>query len=257
LEKIKKPAIMKFSFLLITLSFVFALQSSAQDIIKTKTGDITIQPITHGTLVLTYNNKTIYIDPYGGSDGFKNIKNPDFILITDIHGDHLNVNTLDGLDTIGTQFIVPQAVADQLPEKYKDKLTILENGQSIHRMEFYITAVPMYNLPEALDAKHTKGRGNGYIINMGGKNIYISGDTEDIVEMRNLSNIDVAFVCMNLPYTMDVNQAASAVLEFKPKIVYPYHYRGKPDFSDTKKFKDLVNKGNLKIDVRLRDWYKK
>lgn len=236
---------------------LIALQTNAQDIIKTNSGDIMIEPITHGTLVLTFNNKTIYVDPYGGSDGFKAIKKPDYILITDIHGDHLNIETLDGIDTKGAQFIVPKAVADQLPEKYKEHLTILENGQSIHRMDFYITAIPMYNLPEASDAKHTKGRGNGYIVNMAGKNIYISGDTEDIVEMRNLRDIDVAFICMNLPYTMDVNQAASAVLEFKPKIVYPYHYRGKPDFSDTEKFKSLVNKGDEKIEVRLRDWYKK
>ena len=156
------------TILLVFLCFSF-LQLSAQDIIKTNSGDITIQPITHGTLVLTYNNKTIYIDPYGGADGFKGIKKPDFILITDIHGDHLSAKTLDGLDTKKTQFIVPQAVADKIPEKYKDRLTVLENGQSIHRMDFYITAIPMYNLPEAADSKHTKGRGNGYIVNMAGK----------------------------------------------------------------------------------------
>ena len=114
----------------------------------------------------------------------------------------------------------------------------------------------MYNLPESPDAKHIRGRGNGYIINMGGKNIYISGDTEDIVEMRNLRNIDVAFICMNLPYTMDVNQAANAILEFKPKIVYPYHYRGRPNFSDIEKFKSLVHAVDDKIEVRIRDWYK-
>ena len=113
----------------------------------------------------------------------------------------------------------------------------------------------MYNLPEAVDAKHTKGRGNGYILTMGGKNIYISGDTEDIPEMRDLKNIDVAFICMNLPYTMDIHQAASAVLDFKPKVVYPYHYRGKPGLSDIKAFKDLVNKEDPRIIVKLRDWY--
>ena len=246
---------MKKLYLLFLAIPIIAIQTNAQDIIKTNSGDIVIHPITHGTLVLSYNNKTIYVDPYGGANGFKGIKKPDFILITDIHGDHLNVKTLDGLDTKKTQFIVPKAVAEQLPENYKEHLTILENGQSIHREDLYITAIPMYNLPEAPDSKHTKGRGNGYIINMGGKNIYISGDTEDIIELRNLRDIDVAFVCMNLPYTMDVNQAASAVLEFKPKIVYPYHYRGKPDFCDTKEFKNLVNKGNSEIDVRLRDWY--
>lgn len=248
---------MKLISSLLALFITFSVYSQSQDIVQTKKGNIKIQPITHGTLVLTFNGKTIYIDPYGGSEGFKGIANPDYILITDIHGDHLNIETLETLNTKGSQFITPQTVADKLPEAYKQQLTILENGQSVHRGDLYITAIPMYNLPEAPDTKHTKGRGNGYIINMGGKNIYISGDTEDIIEMRNLRDIDVAFVCMNLPYTMDVNQAASAVLEFKPKIVYPYHYRGKPDFSDTKEFKSIVNKENSEIDVRLRDWYKK
>lgn len=248
---------MKYFYVFAIALGLFSFQLNAQDIVKTDSGDITIQPIMHSTLILTYNNKTIYIDPYGGAEGFKRNPNADFILITDIHGDHLNIKTLDSLDTKRAQFIVPQAVADKLPKEYQNQITVLENSQSIHRGDLYITAIPMYNLPEASDAKHPKGRGNGYIINMGGKNIYISGDTEDIIEMRNLRDIDVAFVCMNLPYTMDVNQAASAVLEFKPKIVYPYHYRGKPDFSDTKEFKRIVNKGNSEIDVRLRDWYSK
>jgi L-ascorbate metabolism protein UlaG (beta-lactamase superfamily) len=115
----------------------------------------------------------------------------------------------------------------------------------------------MYNLPESADAKHTKGRGNGYVLKLGGKTVYISGDTAGIPEMRGLKNIDVAFVCMNLPYTMDVPEAAAAVLDFKPKIVYPYHYRGANGFSDTEAFKKLVNASNTSIDVRLRNWYSK
>ena len=72
-----------------------------------------------------------------------------------------------------------------------------------------------------------------------------------------MKNIDVAFVCMNLPYTMDVDEAAEAVLDFKPKVVYPYHYRGQNGLSDTEKFKKLVSDKNKNIDVRLRDWYSK
>jgi L-ascorbate metabolism protein UlaG (beta-lactamase superfamily) len=113
----------------------------------------------------------------------------------------------------------------------------------------------MYNLPEAPDSRHTKGRGNGYVLTLGGKLVYISGDTEDIREMRSLKNIDVAFVCMNLPYTMDIEQASSAVLEFKPKIVYPYHYRGQGGLNDVEGFKKLVNAVNPSIEVRLRNWY--
>lgn len=113
----------------------------------------------------------------------------------------------------------------------------------------------MNNLPETDDSRHPKGRGNGYVLNMGGQRLYISGDTEDIPEMRALQNIDVAFVCMNMPYTMTVEQAADAVLAFKPKVVYPFHYRGQGGLSDVDHFKELVNKGNEGIDVRLRNWY--
>ena len=109
----------------------------------------------------------------------------------------------------------------------------------------------MYNLAPARASFHAKGRGNGYVLTFGGKRIYLSGDTEDIPEMRSLKNIDVAFVCMNLPYTMTVDQAASAVREFRPKLVYPYHYRG----SDLAKFKELVGESSG-VEVRLRDWYK-
>ncbi|AOW20367.1 MBL fold metallo-hydrolase [Urechidicola croceus] len=250
---------MKLNTILFILLSVFFLNIHAQlpqaDIIKTSEGDITIQPITHGTLVLTFNKTTIYVDPYGGADKFEGLSKPDYILITDIHGDHLNIETLKGIDTRGATFIVPQAVANELPSEYKSQVEILENRQGIHRMGMYISAVAMYNLPESEDSRHTKGRGNGYIINMGSKNIYISGDTEDIPEMRALYDIDVAFVCMNLPYTMDIDQASSAVLEFKPIIVYPYHYRGQDGLADVKKFKEIVNSGDSNIEVRLKDWY--
>ncbi len=108
----------------------------------------------------------------------------------------------------------------------------------------------MYNLTEDRLKFHSKGRGNGYVLTLGGKRIYISGDTEDVPEMRALKDIDVAFVCMNLPYTMSPEQAASAVKEFKPKAVYPYHYRG----SDVQKFKELVGPAS---EVRIREWYPK
>ena len=127
----------------------------------------------------------------------------------------------------------------------------------MHRLDYFIQAVPMYNLPEEENAKHPKGRGNGYVLNIENKRIYISGDTEDIIEMRMLRNIDVAFVCMNLPYTMDLNQAASAVLDFKPKTVYPYHYRGPEGLSDVEAFKNLVQAKDKNIQVRLYNWYPK
>ena len=226
------------------------------DRIDTDKGPLTIQPIHHAAMVLTWNGKAIYVDPYGGGAAYRNMKPANVVLITDIHPDHLDSATLASINMEGATFIAPKAVAEQMPQ-LKERIRILNNGESLELDGIKYTAVAMYNLPEAPDAMHTKGRGNGYVLEMGGKRVYIAGDTEDIPEMRQLKNIDVAFVPMNLPYTMDVNQAASAVLEFKPKIVYPYHYRGKDGLSDVESFKKQVNDGDKTIDVRLRDWYAK
>lgn len=230
-------------------------QRAAPDQIETKKGPLTIQPILHGAVVLTWDNKTIYVDPYGGAEAFAGVAAPDMILITDIHGDHLDLKTLAAIKPSKAILVVPQAVADQLPAPYKEKAVVLKNGGSTDQLGISIAAIPMYNLPESPDSRHPKGRGNGYVLNMGGKNIYLSGDTEDIPEMRALQNIDVAFVCMNLPYTMDIDQAAKAVLAFKPKVVYPYHYRGQGGLSDVDDFKKKVNAGNAQMEVRLRNWY--
>ncbi len=239
-------------FLLTTMIYG---QRPEPDTVPSDDGEIIIHPVLHGTLVLQWSGKTIYVDPYGGAERFAGLDKPDLILITDIHGDHMNLATLKALDTKEAKFIVPQAVADKLSADYEKQLIVVNNGGIHVEDNIFINAVPMYNLPEDSTSRHPRGRGNGYFVNLGGKGIYISGDTEDIAEMRNLRNIDIAFVCMNLPYTMDVDQAASAVLDFKPKIVYPYHYRGRPDISDTKKFKELVNAKNKNIEVRLKNWY--
>ena len=238
------------AFIVLGLSQAMAQQNVADEI-KTSNGNLKIQPVSHASMVLTWNNKNIYIDPTGSADMYKSFGAPDLIIITDIHGDHMDVKAIEALNTKNAITIAPQAVGYLLPASAREKLVLLSNGMQTSQMAIMIKAIPMYNLPEAADSRHVKGRGNGYILTLGGKSIYISGDTEDIPEMRNLKKIDVAFVCMNLPYTMDINQAASAVLEFKPKIVYPYHHRGQ----DIKAFKKLVNDGNKKIDVRLRNWY--
>lgn len=227
----------------------------AQDLIPAKGGDITVKPIFHGTLVLEYKDLIIYIDPYGGAERFAGQKPADLVLITDIHGDHHDQKTLDALDLSGATIVAPQAVADKLPTgKYK-AIEVLGNGQIKTLLDAKIEAIPMYNLPETDDSRHPKGRGNGYVVELGEKRIYISGDTEDIPEMRSLKTIDVAFVCMNLPFTMEVSQAADAVSAFKPVIVYPFHYRGSEGLADTAKFKELVNAAAPKVDVRLRNWY--
>ena len=245
--------------LLYILFVIIVGQSMAQrvtpDIIETSKGSLAIQPIKHATIVFTWNGKTIYADPDGGTKAFEGIAAPDLILITDIHGDHFNVETLQAINTSKAIIVVPQAVADKMPDNLKAKSVVVSNGQTISQLGISITGVPMYNLPESPDAKHTKGRGNGYVLTFGNKTVYISGDTAGIPEMRALKNIDVAFVCMNLPYTMDINEAASAVLDFKPKVMYPYHYRGQNGLNDTEAFKKIINASNTSIDVRLRNWY--
>jgi L-ascorbate metabolism protein UlaG (beta-lactamase superfamily) len=245
--------------LLYMLLAVIATDSIAQradaDEIKTSAGPLKIQPLMHATLAFTWNGKTIYADPQGGAKVFDGIAEPDLILITDIHGDHFNPETLQALNLSHAIIIVPQAVADKMSDDLKAKATVVNNGQTISQLGITISAIPMYNLPESADAKHTKGRGNGYVLTFGDKTVYLSGDTAGIPEMRSLKNIDAAFVCMNLPYTMDVNEAADAVIAFKPKIVYPYHYRGQNGLSDTEAFKKLVNNSDKGIEVRLRNWY--
>ncbi|WP_299701351.1 MBL fold metallo-hydrolase [uncultured Pontibacter sp.] len=232
-----------------------AQQTNSEDQIETEKGPLTVRPILHGTVAFTWDGKTIYVDPYGGAKAFEGIADPDLILITDIHGDHLDLKTLEAINTDKATFVVPQAVADKLPESYKQRVVVLGNGEHTEQLGIAIAALPMYNLPESEDSRHTKGRGNGYVLEFADKTVYLSGDTEDIPEMRALRNIDMAFVCMNLPYTMNIDQAASAVLEFKPTMIYPYHYRGQEGLSDVEAFKQKVNEGDKNIEVRLRNWY--
>lgn len=248
---IMKKTLSSFLLLMLFTTLVTAQLDKEADFYTTNKGDLSIHPINHGTVAFTYLGKTIFVDPFGAADNYEQFSTPDLIFITDVHGDHYSTRTLDVLDISNATFVVPQAVADLMGNRYGENVIVINNGEIKEVMGVSVTAVPMYNLPVADDARHTKGRGNGYIINFDGMNVYLSGDTEDIPEMRALENIDIAFVCMNLPYTMDINQAASAVLEFKPEIVYPYHHRGQ----DIEAFKQLVAEGDESISVILKNWY--
>ena len=220
------------------------------DTIATEDGALKIFPIKHATLALQWKERTIYVDPVGGTKAFQGLPKPDLILVTDIHGDHFNKETLAELLSPNTKLVCPAAVAEQMTPDLRNSATILTNEQTGEFLGVKVEAIPMYNLTAERLRFHTKGRGNGYVVTLGGKRIYLSGDTEDIPEMLALKNIDVAFVCMNLPYTMTVEQAARAVRAFKPRVVYPYHYRG----SDVNKFKELVGT-DVGVEVRLREWY--
>ncbi|MEM9076448.1 MAG: MBL fold metallo-hydrolase [Bacteroidota bacterium] len=239
-------------FLVGQVSFINAQNEDSQGL---EINEIEIIPIEHATAVLKWNDITIYIDPIGGKNAFTGMPLPDLILITDVHGDHFSLKTLEELDTHNAKIMVPQAVADKIPDVFTPQIDVLNNGDSKVRYGIRVEAVPMYNLRKEALKYHPKGRGNGYVLNIGGKRVYISGDTEDIPEMRALQNIDMAFICMNLPYTMTVESAADAVLEFAPKKVYPYHYRGKPTVSDVGKFESIIKAKSENITVVRLDWY--
>lgn len=219
-----------------------------------RTGAIDIIPIEHATAVIRFDETTLYTDPVGSAEAFDGLPLADIVLVTDLHQDHFSTSTLEAVVGSAT-LIVPQAVYDLLPEDLKMKAIALKNDESTTASDLEITAVPMYNLPESATAFHVKGRGNGYVIEREGTRVYVAGDTSGTAEMRALTDIDVALVPMNLPYTMSVDEAADAVLAFKPKQVYPYHYRGQDGLADIARFKELVNAGNPGIDVVLLNWY--
>jgi L-ascorbate metabolism protein UlaG (beta-lactamase superfamily) len=238
-----------------------AAQALKGDSIPAATGGpIIVQPIHHATLAMSWNGRTIYVDPAPapgapegstGAAAFKGLPAANIILVTDIHGDHFHAPTLAELAGPNTRIVAPQAVIDQMPEPLKAKTTAVANGQTVTVDTIPIEGVPMYNVTEDRLKFHNKGRGNGYIVTLGGERVYIAGDTEAHPEMRGLKDIDVAFVPMNLPYTMTPEQAAEGVLAFSPRIVYPYHFGQ----SDVAAFAKLVAK-NPNIEVRQRTWYR-
>jgi L-ascorbate metabolism protein UlaG (beta-lactamase superfamily) len=225
---------------------VLAATQPPPDRIPAQGGDIIIAPVNHATLQITYAGHVIDVDPVAQGN-YTGLAAPDIVLVTDIHGDHLDPATIAKLRKSTTKVVAPSAAAPQLQSPL-----VMANGETKTVDGLSIEAVPMYNLtrgPAPGQLYHDKGRGNGYILTLGDKRVYIAGDTEGTPEMRALKNIDVAFVPMNLPYTMPPSEAAEAVKAFKPKIVYPYHYRG----SNLTEFADAL-KGSG-IEVRVRNWY--
>jgi L-ascorbate metabolism protein UlaG (beta-lactamase superfamily) len=212
---------------------------------KTSAGPLKITTVMHAGFLMEAGGQVVVVDPAQGD--WSGLPPADLILITDIHGDHLAPALINKVKKPGTTIIAPAAVAKTVTEA-----TVLNNGESKTIGPWKIEAIPMYNLkrgPSEGKLFHDKGRGNGYVVTYGGLRIYIAGDTEGIPEMRALKNIDVAFIPMNLPYTMPPEEAAEAVKAFHPKVVYPYHYMG----SDLKAFQMALN--GTGIDVRLRNWY--
>jgi L-ascorbate metabolism protein UlaG (beta-lactamase superfamily) len=238
-----KPHMIRFAIFFLFATFAWPHQA---DKFTSKAGRLTITPIHHASLMLEGGGQVIHVDP-STAGKYEVLPKADLILITDVHGDHMDPKAIARLRKTGTRVLAPEAVAKTMTD-----VTIIRNGETKTVGGWKIEAVPMYNLkrgPAEGKLYHDKGRGNGYILTFGAKRFYIAGDTEAIPEMLALKNINVAFVPMNLPYTMTPGEAAAAVRAFSPKIVYPYHF-GK---SDVREFQKAL--AGTKIDVRLRNWY--
>jgi len=241
----------KLSILVTIFIFVFTFVSFAQekyetDIIKTSAGELKITFIGHGTLMFTFGSKIIHIDPVGQYADYTKLPKADIIFITHEHGDHLDLKALETLRTEKTALVLTETCA----EKVKGGI-VMKNGDVKTVEGLKIEALPAYNIVHMRsegNPYHPKGIGNGYIITFGDKRVYVAGDTENTPEMKKLKNIDVAFLPMNLPYTMSPEMVADAAKTIKPKILYPYHF-GNTDTSE------LVNllKGNKEIEVRIRN----
>ncbi len=209
-------------------------------------GNVGIVPITHGTLILKWQGKVIHVDPWGRGN-YENQPAADLILVTDIHGDHMDPDQIAKVSKADTIILAPAAV-----QKTLRQARVLNNGEQTEVLGVKIEAVPMYNLkrgPRAGELYHTRERGNGYVLTLGAQRIYISGDTACIPEMERLTDMDIVFVCTYLPYTMTPREAAGCVNAFEPRVVYPYHYRG----SDLDAFKKAVT--STEVEVRILDWY--
>ena len=216
-----------------------------KDIISTSAGKLAITFIGHGTLMLELNGKVIHIDPVSDYADYSSLPQADLILITHEHGDHLDPDAVKLIEKGDTEIILSQRSHERL-----EKGTVMKNGDVLKVAGVMIEAVPAYNIVHMRSEGnpfHPKGVGNGYILTLGNVRVYVAGDTENTVEMKALKDIDIAFLPMNLPYTMTPEMVADAARAFRPRILYPYHF-GR---TETQKLVDLL-KDEKEIDVRIR-----
>jgi len=215
------------------------------DTIKTSKGDLVISFLGHATLMMTYGGKTIHIDPVSSEADYGKLPQADVILITHEHFDHLDLKAVNAIKTAGTKIVGTPDVAKKIPG-----IIVMKNGDTQTVNGLKIETVAAYNIKHMREPGkpfHPKGVGNGYIVTFGDKRLYLAGDTENTPEMKHLQSIDIAFLPMNLPYTMTPEMVADAARAFKPKILYPYHCGE----TDTTKLVALL-KDEKGIDVRIR-----
>lgn len=252
----------------LVLTMVFAIGLAAAVVAADQTdklpasgGDIQITPIMHSSVQLEYAGKVIQVDPVAKYDDvelpllgkFDALKPADLILITDIHPENLDVAEITKLRKSGTSVVMPSAAATQAGTKIAAPTVVMANGDTKTVADVSIEAVPMYNMqhgPAPGELYHPKGRGNGYIITLGGKRLYFMGDTECTPEAKAVKDIDVAFVPMNMPQTMTPGDAAECIKAFQPKIVYPYHYEGQK--RDEAFIKALLRSSSVDFRANLR-----
>ena len=238
---------------IVVLVFAFSFSGNCQnnnvakkfetDSFETGKGKLVITFIGHGTLMLQAGNMVIHVDPVSGQADYTALPKGDLILVTHEHGDHLDKKALALVTKPDSKTIVSQSCSGKV-----ESTQVLANGQETSYRDIQIKAVPAYNIVNKHDETpwHPKGNGNGYVLTYGGKKIYIAGDTENIPEMADLKNIDIAFLPMNLPYTMTPEMVAQGARSFMPAILYPYHMGE----TDPKLLVDLLK--DSKIEVRVR-----
>jgi len=236
------------TFLLVL--FLAAIPARAEtefdmDIIETVRVPLQISFIGHGTLMFSFGGKVIHVDPVSREADYAKMPKADLILITHEHRDHLDPKAVELIRTERTSIVLTEVCARKVSGGM-----VMNNGEVRNVQGFRIEAVPAYNLVHMRSPGvpfHPKGVGNGYIITFGKKRVYLAGDTENVPEMKKLKNIDIAFLPMNLPYTMTPEMVADAAKAFKPAILYPYHYGE----TDTSRLVELLQ-GVDEVEVRIR-----
>lgn len=235
-------------FFLIVLFLTAGTEPFEKDTIKTAKGDLVITLVGHGSLMFNFNNMVIHVDPVSEMADYSKLPRADLVLITHHHSDHLDPKALKQIRQKKTIVIASELCVEKAGE-----CIVMKNGDSKTAAGLKIEAVPAYNIVNKRSSGepfHVKGEGNGYVITFADKRVYVAGDTENTPEMKALKNIDVAFLPMNLPYTMSPEMVADAAKAFRPAILYPYHYGS----TDTNQLVELL-KGEKDIDVRIRRIY--
>ena len=215
------------------------------DTFQASTGALKITFIGHGTLMLEFGGKIIHVDPYSKLADYSKLPKADLVLISHEHSDHLDLEALGAIRSEKTIFVINEACAEKIPNG-----KVMKNGDERVVEGFKIEAIPAYNLVHKRDNGqpfHPKGVGNGYVVTFGDKRVYVAGDTENIPEMKSLRNIDIAFLPMNVPFTMTPEMTADAALMFQPKVLYPYHFGA----TDVSRLTALLKDAKA-IDVRVR-----